>query len=708
VSRRTLLGLLAFRRWWYLAAALIVVVVALSGYRLHQSFRSSLLENFHTQQAMFALSLESAVKDYLLEKEQDLQLVVREVLLEQAGGEEARKALARMFATHLEEFSTVALFDERGAMVEVAPRKGVWSPALLDGVRETIVRTGRRGRPFLTENFLDGLGNTSLALCVPFDAPRRGGRTFVIVGVLRIEQFVLRHFPSFRGRSMGLILADDDGGILSLLSTSHATDEGMKRGNLFAPAAPCRRCHPDGAFDDVRRAFRGEEVVSATTHAPGLPPQNRSTVSFPVYNDRWAISVISPFESVQTALDRHFASSLALTLLAILVVAGVAWTGSAAESARLAADKAEAIRASEEKFRTTFESANDAIMILSREGRILDANRTASERLGYSREEFLGKTVAEIDAPEAAIEVPGRLALIERQGQGVFEAAHRRKDGTVLPVEISARVVTFGRERVILSVIRDITERKASETAQRAYTRAVEEANRMKDLFTDVVRHDLLNPLSVARGYADLLAAHDRAPEDQALLAALRRSLERFTELISSVSDLSRLIETERLETRPLDLGEVVNEGLKPFEGRFEAEGWTVARPFAHGYPVLGNPALAQVFVNLVANAVKFSGTSHRLEVTVRDGGATWLVAVKDWGGGIADADKERIFGRYERGAVRGVKGMGLGLAIVRRIVALHGGSVRVEDNPEGGSVFRVELPKAGPQSPAGETRRPA
>ena len=92
--------------------------------------------------------------------------------------------------------------------------------------------------------------------------------------------------------------------------------------------------------------------------------------------------------------------------------------------------------------------------------------------------------------------------------------------------------------------------------------------------------------------------------------------------------------------------------------------------------------------------AVKFSPVGKKIEVGIEDGGDRWDALVKDWGEGIRDENKEKIFSRFERLGKEGIKGTGLGLAIVRRIVDLHNGTVTVSDNPEGGSIFTVSLPK--------------
>jgi len=125
------------------------------------------------------------------------------------------------------------------------------------------------------------------------------------------------------------------------------------------------------------------------------------------------------------------------------------------------------LRDSGEKFKNFFEFANDAVFILDMTGKFIDVNRTGYERLGYSKEEMLAKHVSEFDSPEFVAKVPERIAQIAKYGQAVFESAHVKKDGVVMPVEINARIIDFEGRKALLSVVRDITERRKAEESLR-------------------------------------------------------------------------------------------------------------------------------------------------------------------------------------------------------------------------------------------------
>ena len=148
----------------------------------------------------------------------------------------------------------------------------------------------------------------------------------------------------------------------------------------------------------------------------------------------------------------------------------------------------EALRQSEEKLRTLFEFATDAIFIIDLEGNFIDVNRTAFERLGYTKEEMLRMHITRLDPPEFAAKVPMRMELIKNYGVAVFETAHLRKDGTVMPVEINTRILDYDGRKVFFSIVRDITERKRAEEAlkkseerYRTFINAMADISTLKD-----------------------------------------------------------------------------------------------------------------------------------------------------------------------------------------------------------------------------------
>jgi hypothetical protein len=358
-----------------------------------------------------------------------------------------------------------------------------------------------------------------------------------------------------------------------------------------------------------------------------------------------------------------------------------------------------ALKEAEEHFRAVVETAIDAIVTIDSQGNVVFWNPSAETMFGYSTEEVIGKSITFI-MPERFREAHKKgLERVVSTGKPrvtgkVYEVAGLRKDGSEFPVELSL-AKWGGRDGTFFTgILRDITERKEAEEVIRKYAGELEESNRLKDLFTDIMRHDLLNPAGVIMNFSELLLEREDDPEKKRFLGTVNDASTRLIEMIESASRYSKLETLEEIDCRKLDLNEVLKDALLDFDYLIEAKEMKVDHLPKGEYPAQANPMIRDVFSNLVSNAIKYSPEGSGIEIDIQDKGREWLFYIKDSGEGIEDEDKEGIFTRFERLGKEGVKGTGLGLAIAKRIVDLHGGRIWVEDNPEGGSIFFVSLPK--------------
>ena len=333
--------------WWYAAAAAMACAVLLFGYRAHHAHRRLVTDSFQVQQNLLALSVQSSLIEHLHEEEKDLRLAVRELVGGGVRDGAVDRVLGNLLASHIENFLSLALFDDGGRLVRAQPSVGLWGPVLLGHVRDAILANAAAGGTFLTEAFLNAGGETSLGLCVPFRVPGEGGGSYVVVGALRVEDFIRRLYPAWQGRSVGFVLADDNGRILSLLSTEHLTDGAMKRGNILAPEGECLGCHAAEDFADIARSFGKRGVNQSIFRSPKGMTANRATISFEIFNERWALAVISPYESIQLAIDRNQSMSFALALLLAATLGAVGWIEGERRRMRAAARESASVRASE-------------------------------------------------------------------------------------------------------------------------------------------------------------------------------------------------------------------------------------------------------------------------------------------------------------------------------------------------------------------------
>ncbi|MCX9010788.1 MAG: ATP-binding protein [Candidatus Methanoperedens sp.] len=248
---------------------------------------------------------------------------------------------------------------------------------------------------------------------------------------------------------------------------------------------------------------------------------------------------------------------------------------------------------------------------------------------------------------------------------------------------------------LLVRSIRYAIARKQAEEALKKYAVKLEGANRLKDLFTDIMRHDLMNPASIIKTMAELKLEETEDEGMRKAFLMIGRNADKLIDMIRSASMYARLESAEKLERQTLDLNEVFRAAIDSFKPELEKKNMRLEYLPEGRYPALVNPVIENVFSNLISNAIKYSPQERKIEVNITDENKHYRIYVKDWGYGIKDEDKGKLFTRFQRVDKKGVKGTGLGLAIVKRIVELHGGRVWVEDNPEGGSIFYVEIPKS-------------
>ncbi|MBP1909383.1 sensor histidine kinase [Methanolobus bombayensis] len=224
----------------------------------------------------------------------------------------------------------------------------------------------------------------------------------------------------------------------------------------------------------------------------------------------------------------------------------------------------------------------------------------------------------------------------------------------------------------------------------------LEASNQLKDLFMDIMRHDLINPVNVIKGFSDVLYADEVNLEKKESLKTISKQSEHLTSMISSAAKLARLESDEDMEFRIQDIGAILGMVADSFSPEFSKKGINLEYNIVQEYQSKVNDVIEDVFSNIISNSLKYSPAGSTVSISVQDEGKFWKIMVADEGDGIADNAKPYIFDRFKRADKKGIKGTGLGLAIVKRIVEIHKGSVGVEDNPKGkGSVFWVMLEKA-------------
>jgi PAS domain S-box-containing protein len=369
----------------------------------------------------------------------------------------------------------------------------------------------------------------------------------------------------------------------------------------------------------------------------------------------------------------------------------------------------EAILQSAMEFRTLFNSANDAIFIVDLEGRILELNEVACQQLGYSRAELANKTIDEIEPLECRALLPMRRAQELERGQSLFETVHVRKDGSELPVEISARLFDYRHAPAILSVARDISERKKAEAQalrhaaelERAKTEA-ENANRVKSEFLANMSHEIRTPMNGILGVSGLLLDTPLTPDQREYSEMIRKSADALLAIVNDVLDLSK-IEAGKIEIEPVRFDILAclaetGELLAP-QARAKKLEYIFEKQVEHRWVCGDAGRLRQIVLNLLSNAIKFT---ERGRVTLRisssespGGQAVFSISVTDTGIGIRATDLPLLFNNFtqvDSSLSKQHEGTGLGLAISRRLAELMGGTLTVASELGKGATFELML----------------
>lgn len=352
-----------------------------------------------------------------------------------------------------------------------------------------------------------------------------------------------------------------------------------------------------------------------------------------------------------------------------------------------------AIISEKTRLESLIRGVKDGVAFADAEDRVVLLNESAEKLLGIKSPDVLGKPILSCHGGRMGKVAQVLKALKEgRLKYHVSEIAFKGRD-----FEVTASSIKKGGEYLgTVMILRDITEKKRAERRLREYAKQLEHSNKLKELFADIMRHDLQNPVAVIKGLSGILAEEEIPEEVRQGLEKIRRNAEKLEEIIESAAKYAKLDSTEKLDFQELDLDEVLREVIKNFQLLVKEKHMKLSYvpPEKKPAKAMANPIIEEVFSNLLSNAIKYSPQGSEVTIRIEEADGSWKVAVEDRGVGIPDESKEAVFSRFQRIEKRGVKGTGLGLAIVKRITELHGGRAWVEDNPGGGSIFYVTLPR--------------
>lgn len=343
------------------------------------------------------------------------------------------------------------------------------------------------------------------------------------------------------------------------------------------------------------------------------------------------------------------------------------------------------------------ENLGTGLIFLDRDGKIIHVNGHAEEIFGIRGDKVQGENFFSVTRE--------RLQLSGEIGELVFKALMQRKPGSGwakhpshkgLYLNIAALPATFSGENrgIILGFNVDWRGMGSQELIER------------KNVAIDILHHDISNALTVIQGY---VGSALEATEDEEIGDFLRTVLKyskRIDEIMRNSIRLAKLENLENLEFQPIEINEILDGVMESYKILAREKDISFEKNLPEKSYIKANSIINEVFSNLISNAIKFSPEGSRVILRAEEEEEALVIKVIDSGPGVPDEHKEKIFERMVSGKKKGIAGTGLGLSIVESLVKLHNGEVWVEDNPQGGAIFVVRLPKPSAGKAGGKSEK--
>jgi PAS domain S-box-containing protein len=371
----------------------------------------------------------------------------------------------------------------------------------------------------------------------------------------------------------------------------------------------------------------------------------------------------------------------------------------------------QALRESEARFRRLIDSNVIGCIFWDISGMITDANHAFLQMVGYTREDLLAGKMNWKDMTPVEHLSGSEQAIAQMKQVGTADALEKeyiRSDGSRVPVLLGGVMLEGYQDRGV-SFVLDLSKQKQLENQLRQQAEQLEQANRLKDEFLAILSHELRSPLNSILGWAKLLRTRNF---DEATTARAIETIERNaalqTQLVEDLLDVSRILQGKfSLNISPTNLASTIDAAIETMHLAAQAKSIQVECFIDSDVGlVAGDPnRLQQVVWNLLSNAIKFTPPGGTVMVSLERNGSEAQIQVSDTGKGINADFLPHVFDYFRQGdssITRTHGGLGLGLAIVRYLVELHGGTIDAESPGEGkGATFTVRLPlmKAQPQT---------
>lgn len=611
--------------------------------------------------------------------------------------ENGKNLITLFYNSHAPEIQAITRIDENGRIIFTVPNNPQYAGKDIS-YQEHVQRILKTHQRVLSDIFETVQGYRSIAYYMPIF--KKGIFKGGIAILIPFESLAKNYLRNVKVRQSGFAwIISKKGVVIYSPYKEHNNKNAFK---LFAK-------NPD-LISVLNKATKGESGSGFYSWVnPNLPEADSGNICAVYYTvkiaDRfWSIIVATPEVEALSTMAGFMEKWVILNILLIfsgsvyLYYVNKARSILKEETKRKKAE--EALRQSEQKFKTLFHTAGDAIFLIELSGKIIETNNFASEKFGYTREEFLQLTGLELNFPFDPEKIKNRLELIKEKGELYFESVFKSKKGELIHVGVNVRLIDYEDRKVMLSVVRDISLKKKEEEELIRAKEEAEIASRMKSEFLAQMSHEIRSPLNVVMGFTELLKDDLKGQLTEDMVSSFKgidiagKRIIRTVELILNMSELQAgMYESMRKE---FDLAkDVLDSILHEYEIVARKRGLEL-RLFKNTDNTTVNAdyfSTCQIFVNLIDNAIKYT-SEGKVEVTInRNEHGELTVIVSDTGIGISKDFLPKLFEPFtqeQQGYSRKYEGTGLGMALVKRYCEINGVDIQVDTDKNRGTKFTL------------------
>ncbi len=669
------------------------IVISISGYLYFQQRKAEIEKEYVNQ-----ISVIKEIKLSQITTEQRQRIKLIESLISASSVDEMLKTIftaknkekvIREFSLWTEdikkdfEFYNISLFNKDGSSVYSIVDQHIFSK---DFLKEELRELFKTDTSFTSNLYIRNNSNLIQAIASPIFENKK------ILGFVWVEISFFEYFDqliNLTSNGKGIvefILAKEDG------SSAFYLRNFIENGQNVIRTIPLQKNDRDklkssnnneGFISDI--LINGSKIFASIKKLPGTD---------------W--NLIAKIDEEQVTESTRSVASIAVISVLVLILFSAVITYLVWRRSKISFAKTTKVIKREkdilsERYSSLTKYANDAILTIDSNGKILEANQKASEIYGYTNEEFKNLSFNQFFLVED-LENKKIMNTNFASSGTLLETNHIRKDGSIFPVEISAKYIFQEGADILLAIVRDYTERKKLEDELIAAKENAEEMNRLKTYFLSNISHELRTPMSGILGFSEILSSEAENESLREMAALINSNAKRLNETLDSLLDLS-ILESKKLKLDfyPVALNKIMTTCVERFSKDAKDKSLQINfHPSNENLFVRSEPKmLVKLFSNVVDNAVKYSENGE-INIIVKSLNGNCEVNISDEGIGIQPDQLEKIFEPFRQGSegfTRKFEGTGLGLTITKKFVDILGGILKIKSKPQTGTTVTIRLP---------------